>query len=82
MDKQEIVALIVEYVRNDDAMECDFVVVETAMENVDTSELKPTSTINRLLLSTDWYINAGPGNEAREFYREMAEAVELIEAGI
>ena len=82
MNRQKTVALIVEYVRNDDAMECDFITMKTAVESVDMSKLKPTSTVNRLLLSTGWYINAGPGNEAREFYREMIEAVALIEAGI
>jgi len=82
MTKQEVVELIIEYVKNDDVMECDFTAMEAAVKSLNTGELKPTSTINRLLINAELYIDAGPGNAARGFYHKMVEEVNLIEAGI
>jgi len=79
---KETVALIMEYVRNDDTVEDDFISIKEAMKNIDTSKLKPTSTMNRLLINTGRYVDAQPGEEARKFYHKMEEEVALIESGI
>ncbi len=79
---KEIVALIMEYVRNDDAVEDDFIGIEEAMKNIDVRKLKPTSPANRLVINASHYMEAPSGDESRKFYQMMEEEVAFIEAGI
>jgi hypothetical protein len=76
----DVVALIAEYVSNDDAdaAEENYIAVVNAMEEFDIHQLKPTSPEARLIISTHWYLEVEPGDASRLHYREMEDEVALM----
>ena len=77
--KQNMVVLIAEYIRNEDATEEDYAEIVKAISAIDVEELKPTSPTNRLLQHTRYYVEAKSAAESRAQYRKMREELALLE---